>query len=196
MSSSRRGREFSAPEPETCPTAPASDVRPRGPRFSTTRSSLRPRGPWFWVSAWWPVALGIAIIATESTRYFGADHTTGPLRRIFQALFGPVSDAHWDTIHLCIRKSGHFLGYGALGLAWLRAWWMTLPLARFLFDAELALLGTAMVAIFDEWHQSFLPNRTGSPLDVLLDCCGALVTQWIAYIFVRLFRPASLRSRI
>ena len=142
------------------------------------------RGLKFWVSAWLPVAVGIAIIATESTVYFGADHTSGPLRGIFQALFGPVSDAHWDMIHHYIRKSGHFFGYGALGLAWLRAWWMTLPFSRFMIDAELALLGTALVATCDEWHQSFLPNRTSSASDVLLDCCGALVMQGVVYIVV------------
>jgi VanZ family protein len=153
------------------------------------------RGLRFWINAWLPVAVGIAVIATESTTYFGADHTSGPMRRIYEALFGPVGDAHWEMIHLVIRKSGHFLGYGVLGLAWLRAWWMTLPLARFLFDAELALLGTALVASGDEWHQKFLPNRGSSPLDVLLDCCGALTMQWIVYIYVRLFRADALFAR-
>ena len=147
------------------------------------------RGTILWIDAWWPVAAGIALIAMESTKYFGADHTNAPLRRVFQALFGPVSDASWGSIHFFIRKSGHFLGYGVLGLAWLRAWWKTLPLARFLFDAELAIAGAALVAICDEWHQSFLPNRTSSPLDVLLDCCGALTLQWIVYMYARLFRP-------
>ena len=138
----------------------------------------------FWTSAWWPVAVGIAIIAMESTVYFGADHTSGPLRRIFQALFGPVSDARWDLLHHFIRKSGHFLGYGALGIAWLRAWRMTLPFCQIMIDAGLALVGTALVATCDEWHQSFLPNRTGTPYDVLLDCCGALVMLIIVYIIL------------
>ena len=66
-----------------------------------------------------------------------------------------------SIIHHLIRKSGHFLGYGLIGLAWLRAWWMTLPHSRFLHDAVLALLGTALIASADEFHQTFLPNRTG-----------------------------------
>ena len=44
------------------------------------------------ICAWSPVALGILIIAAESTSYFGADRTSGPLRWIFQVLFWPVSD--------------------------------------------------------------------------------------------------------
>ncbi|MGD0158054.1 MAG: VanZ family protein [Terracidiphilus sp.] len=153
------------------------------------------RGFGFWIGAWWPVAAGIAIIALESTEYFGADQTSHPLRVLFQALFGPVSDARWGVIHFYIRKSGHFLGYGALGLAWLRAWWLSLPQFRFLFDAELALAGSALVAACDEWHQAYLPNRTGNPWDVLLDCCGALALQWVVFVYVRLFRSALLFDR-
>lgn len=186
MSSNRRELKFSDQRTKT---------DPRGPRFSTPRTTACPRGPRFWISAWLPVAVGVAVIALESTSYFGADHTSGPLRRIFETLFGSVSDARWGTLHLVIRKSGHFLGYGALGLAWLRAWWMTLPSARFLFDAELAIAGTALVAICDETHQRFLPNRTGSPLDVLLDCSGALVMQWILYLYFRLFRSGLILRR-
>jgi VanZ family protein len=136
--------------------------------------------------------LGICIIAIESTPEFGADHTSGPLRWLYQAIFGPVSDARWALIHLLVRKSGHFIGYGLLGLAWLRAWWMTLPRSMFLVDAVLALLGTAMTASADEFHQSFLPNRTGSPWDVLLDCGGALAMQLLVYVLMRMLRPKRL----
>ena len=136
--------------------------------------------------------MGIALIIVESTPNFGADRTSQPLRWLVQLIFGHLSDKNWGVIHLCIRKSGHFLGYGGLGLVWLRAWWMTLPSSRFLNDTVLALLGTALVASCDEWHQTFLPNRTGSPWDVLLDCCGALVMQLFVYFFVRLLRPKLL----
>ncbi len=152
--------------------------------MSSSRRSLT-----FWVSAWWPVAVGIAVIAVESTKYFGADRTSQPLRVLFQAIFGSVGDARWQVIHHYIRKSGHFLGYGGLGLIWLRAWRMSLPRLQFLPGAGLALASTALVAGWDEWHQTFLPNRTGTPWDVLLDCCGALFMQWVAYMYLRSRRP-------
>jgi VanZ family protein len=150
------------------------------------------RGLGFWIRAWLPVALGIGVIAIESTEFMGADHTSRPLRWLFEAIFGRVPDPRWAIFHHCIRKSGHFLGYGLIGLSWLRAWWMTLPRSRFLPDALLALLGTALVASADEYHQTFLPNRTGSPWDVLLDCCGAIALQLIVYLFMRLFKPKKL----
>ncbi|MGD0860287.1 MAG: VanZ family protein [Terracidiphilus sp.] len=148
--------------------------------------------PRYWINAWLPVAIGIGVIMMESTEWMGSDHTSGPLRWLFESIFGPVADARWEPLHHFIRKSGHFLGYGAMGLLWLRAWWMTLPRSRFLHDAFLALLGTALVASADEWHQTFLPNRTGSPWDVLLDCCGAITLEVLVYVFMRMFRPKKL----
>ena len=155
-------------------------------------SSKRTHGLLYWIYVWLPVLLGIAVIAVESTEAFGSDRTSAPLRKIFEALFGYVSNASWGLIHHYLRKTGHFLGYGFIGLAWLRAWWMTLPGSHFLPDAGLALLGTALVASCDEWHQSFLPNRTGTPWDVLLDCSGALTLQVLVYVFMRMFRPKRL----
>ncbi len=153
------------------------------------------RNPTYWVSAWLPVLIGLCIIAMESTAAFGSDHTSGPLRAIFQAIFGTVGDANWELIHHLIRKSGHFIGYGLLGLAWLRACWMTSPNPVFLKAAALAMLGTAMTASADEYHQSFLSNRTSSVGDVLLDCTGALVMLSIAYLSMRLFRSKWLPGR-
>jgi VanZ family protein len=146
----------------------------------------------FWVRTWLPVALGIAMILFESTEFMGADHTSGPLRALYEAIFGHISNRRWDLIHHYIRKSGHFVGYGLIGLAWLRAWWMTLPHSRFLTDAMLALLGTALIASADEYHQSFLSNRTSSPWDVLLDCTGAITLQLLVYVFMRISRPKRL----
>jgi VanZ family protein len=146
----------------------------------------------FWLSAWLPVVIGVGVILLESSELFGANHTSGPLRLIWEAIFGPVTNVRWNMIHFMIRKSGHFFGYGFIGVAWLRAWWMTLPQSHFLEDTFLALLGTSLVASLDELHQSYLPNRTGSPWDVMLDCMGALTLQLIVYIYLRLLRPKRL----
>jgi VanZ family protein len=157
---------------------------------SSNRRSVR-----FWINVWLPVAIGIAVIALESTTWFGADRTSGPLRYIYEALFGPVSNAKWPTIHHFIRKSGHFVGYGFLCLTWLRAWWMVLAhrVSAFSRSASLALAATAFVASCDELHQGFLPNRTGTPWDVLLDCCGAGVAIALVYAYARAFRAEKLK---
>jgi VanZ family protein len=166
--------------------APAAHESPQAPH----RRPQRCAG--FWFSVWWPVALGLLVIGIESTPYLGADETSGPLRRLFEASFGPVGDLRWDILHHLIRKSGHFVGYGLIALAWLRAWWFTLPRARYFQDFALALLGTALIASCDEWHQSFLPNRSASPWDVLLDCSGAVVLCLLTYLFLRITHPDRL----
>ena len=166
---------------------PARESRARRdhhPRGAQLPCRVAARGLRFWVSAWWPVAVGIAVIAVESTKYFGADHTSHPLRVLFEALFGPVSDARWELIHHYIRKSGHFLGYGALGLAWLRAWWMSFaahsvssstpdwrwPAQRWW---PAAMSGTRLSCRTGPEHRGMS----------LLDCCGALVMQWVAFMY-------------
>ena len=153
--------------------------------------SSKRRGAWYWFNAWWPVALGVAVVAIES-EWLSSDNTSGPLRAVWQAIFGHVGDARWDAVHHYIRKTGHFTGYGLIGAAWLRAWWRTLPRSHYLSDAVLALFGTALMAASDEWHQSYFPDRTGTPWDVLLDCTGAFVVQLLIYLFLRLFRPKKL----
>ena len=146
----------------------------------------------YWLSAWLPVVICIGVIAVESTEAFGSQNTSWPLRALYEAIFGRIGNAQWGQVHHLIRKCGHFFGYGLMGLAWLRAWWMTLPHSRFIHDAFLALLGTALVAGADEWHQTFLSDRTGTPWDVALDCCGAIALQLLVYVFMRLFRPKRL----
>ena len=150
------------------------------------------RGVRFWISAWLPVLIGIAAIATESTPTFGADRTAHPLQWLLQLIFGPISDSTFDVIHHLIRKSGHFIGYGLIGLAWLRAWRMTYPRLHFLSACVESLLCTALLATWDEWHQSFLPNRGSSPWDVLLDCCGASAMYVLVYLWLRAYRPERL----
>jgi len=39
-----------------------------------------------------------------------------------------------------------------------------------------------LVAMLDEWHQTFLPSRTGTFHDVLLDSTAALTTQMAIYV--------------
>lgn len=122
----------------------------------------------------------IAVICTESTNTFSSQNTSSLLRPILERWFGHINDSSWDLYHHCLRKSGHFIGYGLVAFTFLRAWLHTLDLRGSgsllswrLQSTLLAIFSTAIVASCDEFHQSFLPDRTGSPLDVLLDTAGA-----------------------
>ena len=45
-------------------------------------------------------------------------------------------------------------------------------------------LYATLVASLDEWHQSYLPSRTGTWHDVVLDSTAALIAQILLYILL------------
>jgi len=102
-------------------------------------------------------------------------------------LFGYVNLHDILILNFCLRKTGHFLGYGMLALLLLRGWRATLGVARVWLNRSLLLawIGTAFVASMDEWHQSFIPSRTGSVRDVILDSTAGLVFLLIANWWLR-----------
>ncbi len=59
--------------------------------------------------------------------------------------------------------------------------------------ATIAFFMSALVASLDEWHQSFLPSRTGVFRDVVLDSCGALTAQVLIFLFLT-WRPRQMRA--
>jgi VanZ family protein len=168
-------------------------VHPIFPR----RPSTRPAAPgWRWqLGVWAPVFAAVAVICVESTQVFSAENTSGWLRPLFERIFGAFQDANWDALHHLMRKSGHFLGYGTVGLTFLRAWLYTLGARAHkgllnwrLRATALAIASTALVASADELHQKFLAGRTGTPVDVLLDTAGACALCLLVWLV--LFRKA------
>lgn len=147
---------------------------------------------------WIPALIGIAVILVESTAMMSSANTSRWLLPLWIRLFGPISPERWAIVHHYIRKTGHFVGYGTVSLAFFNAWRVTLerrwpgwpPVSRLRIRnaAALALLCTLLLATWDEWHQSFLPGRTSSPRDVLLDFCGALAAHLMVLALVRLRR--------
>lgn len=141
--------------------------------------------------AWLPVFLWALVIAVESS--IGSASNTGPLlRTLLVWLFGSVEPARLDLVHGLIRKAGHFFGYGVLGYLSFRALSATLPKARPKQWAGLAVCLTFLVASLDEWHQSFLPDRTGQFMDVVLDTSGALFLVGLALFAVLMGRRAAM----
>jgi VanZ family protein len=109
------------------------------------------------VKLWLPLILWAAIILSAANDEFSNDHTRSWLERIF----GDVP----QIVNVVFRKSGHIVAYAILGLLAWRA-------QRTLRGALLIVLA---VSIADETLQSTTLTREGSPYDVLLDTCGALL---------------------
>lgn len=140
-----------------------------------------------WMRAWMPVIACLLVFALESTPWGGADHTSAPLRRVAEALVGIDRLAYWEPIHILIRKTGHFIGYGMFSLVCFRAIRLVQrgPARRLgdrLAAHGLAIAATFLVASADEFHQTFLPNRFGLFSDVLLDTAGAVTLGLLLFL--------------
>lgn len=87
----------------------------------------------------------------------------------------PSPDQRW--LNLLLKKGAHFLVFGGLAsliwhaLAWREHGW------------SWALALTFLYACSDEFHQSFVPNRHPSPIDVLIDTAGA-ITALLVLVFL------------
>ena len=119
-----------------------------------------------------------------------ANNTGRILYPLLHYVFG-LGWERFEVLHFYIRKSGHVVGYGTLSILLFRAWRATLPAlndAKWTFRwANIAILGTALVASLDEWHQSFIPTRTGTVRDVVLDTCAGLAAQVLVFFWLRSF---------
>jgi VanZ family protein len=91
--------------------------------------------------------------------------------------------------HALLRKTGHFVGYFTLSVLLFRSWRASFPRlsTRWCLQwATLAFLCTSLVATLDEWHQSFLPSRTGTFRDVILDSSAAVVAQIALFVILQM----------
>jgi len=142
------------------------------------------------LKAWIAAVLWLIVITVESSNLASSNNTSRILYPLLLFLFG-MDHAHFEHWHFFIRKGGHVFGYGLLSFLLFRAWRETLTGSRetkwMLRWSSLAVLGTALVASLDEWHQSFLPSRTGTPKDVMLDSCAGIAVQILVYLWIKLF---------
>ena len=131
----------------------------------------RPRS-WLW--RYGPLILWAILIFIGSTDLLSASHTGGLLTRPLLWLFPHASDATLRTFHFLVRKTGHFTEYAILALLAARAFLTStsgLLRQRWFW---ISLLLVIAYALSDEFHQSFVPSRTASIYDSMIDSAGGL----------------------
>src|SRR6202011_5208029 len=113
--------------------------------------------------------------------------TGSALYTLLTRLFGEVDLYDFLLFHHYLRKTGHVVGYGMLSLLLFRGWRATFGQGQALLwrTALLSWLGTPLVASMDEWHQSFIPSRTGTWRDAVLDSVSGLVFLLVACFMLR-----------
>jgi VanZ family protein len=133
---------------------------------------------------WFASALWATLISILSTNSFSSDHTSRFIIPILRWLFPHASMETLDIGHAVIRKTAHLTEYFILSIflflaqrggnqGWKLRW------------AIWAIVLCAGYASVDEFHQSFVPSRTASPWDALIDTTGASAAQCVFWIWCR-----------
>ena len=119
-----------------------------------------------------PLAAWLCFIFFASTNSFSASNTSLIIGPLLHWLFPRIREATVDEVHFFVRKTAHFTEYALLALLTARAFRTSVraPLSRRWWLASFALV--AVVALLDEYHQTFVPSRTASIYDSLLDMTG------------------------
>ncbi|MCL2697842.1 MAG: VanZ family protein [Oscillospiraceae bacterium] len=77
-----------------------------------------------------------------------------------------------SELHFSVRKAAHFTLYALYGFNVFLTFSFFIKKLRFQMLAALCI--SVVYASFDEIHQHFIPGRTGSIFDVLIDTAGAV----------------------
>lgn len=121
---------------------------------------------------WIPVILWMSLIfilshqdATRSSQLSG-----GLMTAVMDALAGLFKgiSIQPETLHFILRKGAHFTAYLVLGLL---AAYAQEPKRR--KEWLWTLIICIVYAVSDEYHQTFIPGRSGELRDVLIDSAGS-----------------------
>ena len=137
---------------------------------------------WTSVRNWLPAIAWACLISNLSTDVFSSEHTSVFILPVLHWLFPHAGAETLELLHGVIRKSAHlteyflfsiFLLHGLRGKdrGWKLRW------------AIWAVVIAAGYAALDEFHQSFVPSRTASPWDALLDTVGASAGQIVLWLW-------------
>ncbi|HEY6465653.1 MAG TPA: VanZ family protein [Candidatus Acidoferrales bacterium] len=132
-----------------------------------------------WAGRWLPVIVWATVISVFSTHVFTSDNTSRFIIPVLHWFFPHASSQSLERMHFFIRKSGHFTEYFILSLLILRGIRAGRKKVRLAWMA-IALLGVALYASLDEFHQRFVPGRTAAVSDVILDTTGGAFAQLAA----------------
>ena len=107
-----------------------------------------------WLRRWGPALLVMAAIFAASSQSKSAVPDLGA--------------ADWP-----VKKAGHLLMYGVLAACWMRGLAYGRPANG--RDALWAIVLSTLYGASDEFHQSFVPGRGATVIDVVIDGVGAIL---------------------
>lgn len=133
----------------------------------------------------------MALIYLASSDEFSASHTSRILKPLLIWMFPHISEERIAVVHFLVRKLTHFTSYAVLGVLAVRAF---VGSSRWVLREHWRLASVLLIvtyALLDEFHQSFVPSRSASIFDSLIDIAGGLFAVFcLAY-----FRRRRLQAR-
>jgi len=140
----------------------------------------------FFLKYWLPLLIWLGVIFVGSTSVMSTEHTSRYIVPFLLWLKPGMSPAAIWTILVVVRKCAHVTEYAVLALLLWRAL-RNVPVlsTKTLMVFGAVILGCALFAASDEFHQTFVKSRTPSVRDVLLDVMGALLGLFIGVSVAR-----------
>ena len=144
-----------------------------------------------WLMNYPPVFLWICVIFFLASSSGSSAETSKIIGSLIKFFFPSADEAFIAIVHAIVRKTAHLTEYAILASlaarafltsssAWLRKYW-----------ALWAILLVAVAASLDEFNQSFNVQRTGSPMDTLLDISGGLLALTLIWMIRKRKRPTN-----
>jgi VanZ family protein len=108
----------------------------------------------------------------------------------------PFNDSYTQIMQLdlLVRKTAHFLEYALLAvlLYSIALVWEKKGLGAVLLVLALAVL----LAVADEWHQTYVPGRSGLVSDVIIDSVGAICGMAALFLAKRRFVSRQAKTHV
>jgi len=131
------------------------------------------------LSRYLPLIVWLAFISFASSDSFSAGNTSRIIGPLILWLFPNTSPETLAVVHFITRKLAHFTEYAILGFLAARAFRMSPRAAIRSRWFLISLILVVTYALIDEYHQSFVPTRTPSIWDSLIDIAGGLTALLI-----------------
>ena len=134
------------------------------------------------VNKWLPVLLWAAVIFLFSTEHFAAPQSSRILGPLLHWLFPGITPEQVSSVQFVVRKLGHCFEYFVLAVLLYRALYAESGGRSSVRPAAMTMGLAVIWAITDEFHQSLVPSRTASIVDVMIDGFGALCGTFWMYL--------------
>jgi len=139
---------------------------------------------------WLPPLLWMLVIFSASRDANSAQHSSRLFEPLMRWLFPWMAQARIEDFHYLFRKCAHLTEFGVLAVLLWRVFRHagTTVVRRWSWSQTgRALALVSLYAASDEFHQSFVPGRTGQFSDVVVDTLGGAIGLGLLWLAGKVF---------